>query len=86
VFSQLVQYGTRHFDVLFSVRHFARNRLPIGERCVDHETALERLLEARERIAALESLLRRIDAVTTWETTPLGRAFQEEIEEALNAP
>jgi hypothetical protein len=31
----------------------------------------------------LRSLLRRIDDVTAWETTPLGRGFQEEIEAAL---
>ena len=36
-----------------------------------------------DRIAELEALLRRIDAVTAWETTPLGRGFQEEIEAAL---
>lgn len=35
------------------------------------------------RIAELEALLRRIDNVTTWETHPLGRSFQEEIEAAL---
>ena len=36
-----------------------------------------------KRIAELESLLRRIDDVTHWETTPLGRGFQDEIEAAL---
>ncbi len=36
----------------------------------------------RQRNKARE-LLRRIDAVITWETTPLGRGFQEEIEAAL---
>lgn len=35
------------------------------------------------RIAELEALLRRIDNVITWETTPLGRQFQEELEAAL---
>lgn len=35
------------------------------------------------RIAELEALLRRIDNVTQWETHPLGRSFQEEIEAAL---
>jgi hypothetical protein len=35
------------------------------------------------RAAALEALLRRIDAVVTWETTPLGRGFQDEIETVL---
>ena len=40
--------------------------------------------DARDhRIAELEALLRRIDAVVTWETTPLGRHFQEEVEAAL---
>lgn len=36
-----------------------------------------------KRIAELEALLRRIDAVITWETTPLGRGFQDEIEAIL---
>lgn len=39
--------------------------------------------EMCDRIAELEGVLRRIDAVTTWETTPLGRSFQDEIEAAL---
>lgn len=39
--------------------------------------------DAATRIAELESLLHRIDAVTTWETTPLGRGFQGEIDAAL---
>lgn len=39
--------------------------------------------ETDERIAELEALLRRIDAVTTWETTPLGRHFQDELDAAL---
>ena len=36
-----------------------------------------------DRIAELEALLRRIDNVTLWETHPLGRCFQQEIEAAL---
>ena len=39
--------------------------------------------ERDKRIAQLEALLRRIDAVITWETTPLGRAFQDELEATL---
>ena len=35
------------------------------------------------RIAELEALLRCIDAVIIWETTPLGRAFQDELEATL---
>ena len=38
---------------------------------------------AADRITELESLLHRIDAVIAWETTPLGRAFQHEMEAAL---
>lgn len=41
------------------------------------------MLRQAERIAELETLLRRIDAVIIWETTPLGRSFQDEIEAAL---
>lgn len=39
--------------------------------------------EAADRIEKLMALLRRIDAVTTWEVTPLGREFQTIIEAAL---
>ena len=38
---------------------------------------------ATQEIERLRSLLRRIDDVITWETTPLGRDFQEEIEAAI---
>lgn len=38
------------------------------------------------RIVELEALLRRIDAVITWETTPLGQSFQDEVEAALREP
>lgn len=41
------------------------------------------LIAAADEIERLRALLKRIDAVTTWETTPLGRHFQDEVEAAL---
>ena len=38
---------------------------------------------AADEIERLRELLRRADAVVTWETTPNGRGFQDEIEAAL---
>lgn len=43
----------------------------------------ELLEDAADEIERLRSLLKRIDDVTTWETTPLGRKFQDEVEGAL---
>lgn len=40
--------------------------------------------EAADEIEALRAMLRRIDNLTTWETTPLGRDFQEEVDAILN--
>lgn len=45
--------------------------------------AVEVVMMMQEREAELVSLLRRIDAVVVWESTPLERGFQEEIERAL---
>lgn len=56
----------------------------------DADTFTKLLPEARQmlnvaanEIEHLRSILRRIDDVTTWETTPLGRRFQDEVEAAL---
>jgi hypothetical protein len=43
----------------------------------------KRLDDAADEIESLRYLLRRIDAVTTWEMMPFGRGFQEQIEDAL---
>jgi hypothetical protein len=48
-----------------------------------YQRETERGAAIERRNADLEALLRRIDAVITWETTPLGREFQDEIEAAL---
>ena len=49
---------------------------------IDNMTTLMR--DQKAEIARWRALLRKIDAVTVWETTPLGRGFQEEIERALS--
>lgn len=51
--------------------------------CDTHQAYVSTGACDKARIADLEALLRRIDAVIAWETTPLGRAFQEELEAAL---
>jgi len=40
--------------------------------------------KAADEIEKLRELLRRADAVSTWETTAEGRSFQYEIDQALN--
>lgn len=60
-------------------RHGDSWPIRIGE----HEPINRDGVEAAERIEKLTALLRRIDAVTTWEDTPLGRDFQPIIEAAL---
>ena len=60
--------------------HEADTGCPTGAR---HLAWAAESREAADRIAELEALLRRIDNVITWETTPLGRQFQEELEAAL---
>lgn len=45
--------------------------------------ARQMLYVAANEIEHLRSLLKRIDDVTAWETTPLGRGFQDEVEAAL---
>lgn len=49
----------------------------------DVEFAREWVAMTDARIAELEAMLRRIDAVVTWETTSLGRQFQDEVESVL---
>lgn len=50
---------------------------------MDQATAMERLYEARQRIAKLEELLRHADAKVLWEQTAVRDGFQEEVEKAL---
>ena len=45
--------------------------------------ARQMLNVAANEIEHLRGLLKRIDDVTTWETTPLGRGFQDEVEAAM---
>lgn len=56
---------------------------PIEQAYRDMEAWTKVRADAAEEITRLRSLLQRIDAVTVWETTPLGRGFQDEIEAAL---
>lgn len=49
----------------------------------DAQAAITAAAANRYRVAELEAMLRRIDAVIAWETTPLGRGFQDELDAAL---
>jgi hypothetical protein len=68
--------------LLDRLRNTACNHAPYTP---EHKDCICRLAnEAADEIEALRALLKRIDDVTTWKTTPLGSRFQEEVEAALS--